>query len=78
MTDRGDWSKLTDYLNEIKIGGTSKPKMIVLSQDNLLDITGSVQKAKLYKDHPQTDIVDRAAAAGYSVNQLANGDFEFS
>ena len=76
---KGDWSRLTDYLRQIKCGGTSKPKKIILNQENLRDITGTIQVAKLYKDHTtQKDINDRAAKAGYSVEQDSDGDFIFT
>lgn len=76
---QGDWSKLTDYLNSVKCGGSSKPKRLVLTQENLRDITGSVQQAKLYRDHTtQQDIKDRAKAAGFDVVQEDNGDFLFT
>ncbi len=75
----GDWKKLADYLNSLTCGGASKPKMIVLTQENLLDITGSVQKDKLYKNHTtQRDINYRAQEAGFSVMQESNGDFVFT
>jgi len=70
---------LTEYLNLLNCGGKSKPKKLVLTQDNLRDITGSVQKDKLYKDHTtQKDIVARANQAGFSVLQEKNGDFTFT
>ena len=75
---KGDWSKLTGYLNSLKCGGKSKPKKFVLTEENLRDITGSVQKDKFYKDHTtQKDIKDRAKVAGFNVEQEDNGDFVF-
>lgn len=76
---KGNWSKLTDYLNRAKCGGKSIPKKVILSQDNLCDITGSVQQGKLYKKHTtQPDIEKRAMKAGYLVKQLKNGDCIFT
>ena len=76
---KGNWSQLTDYLIRAKCGGKSIPKKVILSQDNLCDITGSVQQSKLYKNHTtHKDIVKRAEKAGYLVKQLKNGDCIFS
>ena len=73
---KGDWSKLTDYLMKIKCGEI-KPKLLILTQDNLRAITGSTQKAKLYKKHTsQIDIKARAKKAGYKV-ECCIDDFIF-
>jgi len=79
MTQKGDWSKLTDYLNSIKFGQGLKPKQLVLTQEDIRTITGSVQKAPLYSDHTTNkDIKDRANAAGYTEFRNSDGDFVFT
>jgi len=73
------WIKLTEYLNDITSKGGGKPKLLILTQDQLKTITGSKQKAPFYKDHPQKDLVDRAKEAGYKIEKIggAKGDFIF-
>lgn len=63
----GDWSKLTDYLRRVN------KDEIVLTDDELAQITGSVDKRNSpdayfpIDDNRDYSILARAAEAGYSV-----------
>ncbi len=63
----GDWSKLTDYLKH------QYPRVVILTDDDIAVITGSVDERQVSTSHfpiddnPEWSIKQRAAAAGYSV-----------